>query len=106
MAPDLVKAMFGVTSKATDPVEAPDALFPTDRAISTALQAGARGRSELLKTLGITQRSGNFRKAIDKRPREQPIEPTLPTMPNSRLQKYRLAAKGRQILIASTITTK
>jgi ATP-dependent DNA helicase RecG len=33
------------------------------------------------------------------------IEHTVPDRPNSRLQKYRLTAKGRQILMAGTTTT-
>ena len=87
-----MKAMFGGA-----PVEAPVELHASNRAVLVALVSAECGRSDLLKTLGHTQRSGNFKKVIDKLLREQLIERTIPDKPNSRLQKYRLTAKGRAV---------
>ncbi|MDZ4344423.1 MAG: hypothetical protein U1E51_18535, partial [Candidatus Binatia bacterium] len=56
---------------------------------------GERGRKDILQALGHTQRSGNFKLSIEKLMKHVFIERTLPDKPNSRLQKYRLTAKGR-----------
>ena len=94
MASDLIKAMFGGAPQ----VKVPVAVFATDRSILAALESVECGRSDLLKTLGHAQRSGNFRKAIDKLLKEHLIQRTIPNKPNSRLQKYRLTDKGRRRL--------
>lgn len=85
----------GTTSR---PVEAPVSLHATDRTILDVLGTGECGKSDLLKHLGHAQRSGNFKKAIEKLLTAQMIERTIPDKPNSRLQKYRLTAKGKAIL--------
>ena len=82
----------------TEQVEAPVTLFETDRAILAALRTGERGRKDLLRALGHTQRSGNFKLSIEKLMKHVFIERTLPDKPNSRLQKYRLTAKGKALL--------
>jgi ATP-dependent DNA helicase RecG len=102
MASDLIKAMFGgapqvkapVKAPVEAPVEAPVGLHAADRALLVALAPGECGRSDLLKTLGHAQRSGNFKKVIERLLREHLIERTIPSKPNSRLQKYRLTPKG------------
>jgi len=80
--------------------KAPVVLHATDRAILVALESKDCGRINLLKILGHSQRSGNFKKAIEKLLRGKLIERTIPNKPNSRLQKYRLTAKGRAVGVA------
>ena len=78
------------------PVEAPVTLFAVDRTILSALDVGMCGRKDLLKALGYAQRSGSFKKSINKLLAANLIERTIPDKPNSRLQQYRLTEKGRQ----------
>jgi hypothetical protein len=87
------------------PVEAPVVLHATDRAILVALESKDCGRINLLKILGHSQRSGNFKKAIEKLLRGKLIARTIPDKPNSRLQKYRLTAKGRAVGAVEARTT-
>ena len=49
---------------------------------------------DILQQLGYSQRTGNFKRALEKVVQLNLIEQTLPTKPNSRLQKYRLTPKG------------
>ncbi len=90
--------MFAVTVPIEAPVEAPVALFASERTILSALAARELGRAELLARLGHTQRSGSFRKAIDKLLRLAWVERTIPDKPNSRLQMYRLTQAGSEVL--------
>ncbi len=86
-----------VTAPVEASVEAPVDIHATDRAILATLVSRECGRSDLLKMLGHKQRSGNFKKSIEKLLRGNLIERTIPDKPNSRLQKYRLTAKGRAV---------
>jgi predicted HTH transcriptional regulator len=86
------------SARMTGQFEAPVTLFETDRAILAALRTGERGRKDILQALGHTQRSGNFKPSIEKLMKHVFIERTLPDRPNSRLQKYRLTAKGKALL--------
>lgn len=86
------------TGEVEAPVKAPVSLFATDRTILKALATEECGKGDLLKQLGLAQRSGNFKKAINKLLQAQMIERTIPAKPNSRLQQYRLTAKGKAIL--------
>ena len=79
------------------PVEAPVNLFAVDHAILSALDARKCGRKDLLKALGYAQRSGSFKKSINKLLAANLIERTIPAKPNSRLQQYRLTEKARQL---------
>ena len=86
-----------VTAPVEASVEAPVDIYATDRAILVTLVSRECGRSDLLKMLGHKQRSGNFKKSIEKLLRGNLIERTIPDKPNRRLQKYRLTAKGRAV---------
>jgi ATP-dependent DNA helicase RecG len=72
----------------------------TDSKILKTLSHGSSGRSSLLSALGYKNPTGNFKKSISHLLSSGLIEMTLPDKPNSRLQKYRLTAKGRQALAA------
>jgi ATP-dependent DNA helicase RecG len=79
-------------------VEAPVALTDTDQKILSALAAQPLGRSPLLSALGYSQPTGNYKAAMTKLQQARLIEPTIPDKPNSRLQQYRLTAKGKALL--------
>ena len=81
------------------PVEAPVELAITDKNILNTLSAEPLGRSALLKELGYSQRTGNFKKAIEKLLISGLIELTIPEKPNSRLQKYRLTGTGKHLIM-------
>jgi len=87
----------GATAPVSPQVEAPVALTDTDQKILTALAAQPLGRSPLLSALGY-QPTGNYKAAMTKLLQARLIEPTIPDKPNSRLQQYRLTAKGKSAL--------
>lgn len=82
-------------------MEAPVELFAGDRAILSLLGKGECGRSALLTGIGHVQRSGSFKKAMERLLKEQFIARTIPDKPNSRMQKYRLTAKGKAWLVSN-----
>jgi ATP-dependent DNA helicase RecG len=55
----------------------------------------ALGSNQLLIRLGYSQKTGNYKVAMDKLATLNLIERTIPEKPNSRLQKYRLTTQGR-----------
>lgn len=59
------------------------------------LRSGAFSKAELSAGLGQKEVSGQLNKVIRLLLAEQSIEFTIPDKPNSRLQKYRLTAKGK-----------
>ena len=80
------------------PIEAPVEISATEINIIKALTTEPLGRRTLLDRLGYSQRTGNFKKAVRKLLDDVLIELTIPDKPNSRLQKYRLTAKGREVV--------
>ncbi len=54
--------------------------------------------SSLAEGLGHGQISGALKRSIDRLMSRGAIEYTIPDKPNSRLQRYRLTAKGRALL--------
>ena len=56
------------------------------------------GRSMIVKQLGQQKPSGQLRKILQEMLHQDLIERTIPGKPQSRLQKYRLTAKGRNTL--------
>jgi len=53
-----------------------------------------------MRIFGLETKTGAFKRVIRGLLENQLIEYTLPDKPNSRLQKYRLTIKGREVLAA------
>lgn len=66
------------------------------------LIASSRGKAEFSLSLGQKEVSGQLNKVIRELSTEQKIEMTIPEKPNSRLQKYRVTEKGRDLLEKQT----
>lgn len=62
------------------------------------LVSGPHSKAELSEGLGQKEISGQLNKVVRILLSDQTIEYTIPDKPNSRLQKYRLTDKGRQVL--------
>jgi ATP-dependent DNA helicase RecG len=58
------------------------------------LQGGENGKAGLAKIFGHKTVSGELHKQVKRLLQMDLVEMTLPDKPNSRLQKYRLTAKG------------
>ena len=70
-------------------------LSATEMVLLRACQEKACTGHELLQAAGYAKRTGNFKRGMDRLLEAELLEMTLPDKPNSRLQKYRLTAKGR-----------
>lgn len=66
----------------------------------TLLSNGPLAKSALSNGLGHKAVSGQLNKVVRQFLADKVIEYTIPEKPNSRLQKYRLTAKGKAILEA------
>lgn len=80
-----------VTGQVTPPVAVGNLL----RLLSSK---GTLGNSDLLKAFGLRDRTHLREHYVDPALAEGLVERTLPEKPTSRLQKYRLTAKGRAVL--------
>lgn len=67
--------------------------------ILAILRECAAPASILSKHLGQKRVSGQLEVVLNRLLADSPIEFTIPDKPNSRLQKYRLTERGRQVLI-------
>jgi ATP-dependent DNA helicase RecG len=66
--------------------------------VLTLLAGGAQSKAEMSSKLGHKEISGQLNKVIRLLLSEQNIEQTIPDKPTSRLQKYRITAKGAALL--------
>lgn len=62
------------------------------------LKNGPLGRPNIAKAIGVTRMARSLKLALDTLMEDGLIEYTIPEKPRSRLQKYRLTEKGRQML--------
>jgi DNA-binding PadR family transcriptional regulator len=69
-----------------------------DRCILFACAKTPLSSAEIASSLGHAKPSGNLRKALPRVRMGGLLEYTIPGKTNSRLQRYRLTAKGRQWL--------
>lgn len=83
----------------SQPESPPESL---ERRVLRLLAAGPLGKAALSAALGQKEVSGHLNKLIRLLLADQTIEMTLPAKPNSRLQKYRLTAKGRAWLASQS----
>ncbi len=69
-----------------------------DRNILDACLLQPLSSAEIAAALGHQQLSGNLRKALPRLRKAGLLEYTIPDKPNSRLQKYRLTARGKALI--------
>ncbi len=69
-------------------------LLKWQKDILSACSSGEKTGKELLLVAGYRDRTGNFKKGLQRLLDHQFIVRTIPDKPNSRLQKYRLTEKG------------
>jgi len=61
-------------------------------------QGGPKSAKELLAAAGYKSRTGNFKRSLAKLTENRLLDLTIPDKPNSRLQEYRLTARGKSVL--------
>lgn len=107
MASDLMKAMFGEISQATDQAEAHDEahepMSNIERRILKACLDESKSTPDLLHVLGYKTRTGNFKRALARLLVLGCLERTIPDMPRSKNQRYRLTKKGYQFLAKNEV---
>lgn len=81
----------------TEPVT-PPVTPPVGKLIIALAKSGEMGNSEIRQRLGLKDRAHLREHYIIPALKEGLIEYTIPDKPNSRLQKYQLTAKGREIV--------
>ena len=86
-----------VEAPVTPPVETPVGEY-VRRLLVLLLQSGALGNAEIRGAFGLKDRRRLRETYIDPALGAGLVEMTIPDKPNSRLQKYRLTAKGRELL--------
>ena len=70
--------------------------------IMCALRQGPLSMGELVNILGLKSKTGALKRTVGELLVNELLVYTIPDKPNSRLQKYRLTEKGRDILAKQT----
>ena len=70
--------------------------------IMHALRQGPLSMNELVNTLELRSKTGALKRTVAELLTKELVEYTIPDKPNSRLQKYRLTGKGKQLLNEKT----
>src|SRR3970040_1217119 len=90
-----VRRSGGTTQPESRPESQPESL---EIRVLRHLTASPLGKAELSARLGQKEISGQLNKVIRVLLGDQTIEMTIPDKPNSRMQRYRITAKGRAAL--------
>jgi predicted HTH transcriptional regulator len=75
----------------------------TDNLLLTACLNGPLLGQELLKAAGYAERTGNFKRSLEKLLDKKLLEMTIPDKPTSPRQRYRITATGRTWLAQTSI---
>ena len=93
------KLVAKVTPEVEAQVEAQVEWTATELSILRACQDQPCSSQQLVQAAGYSQRTGNFKRAMDRLLARGLIGYTVPDKPQSRLQKYKLTSAGRHWLI-------
>ncbi|MCG2660280.1 MAG: hypothetical protein L6437_08555 [Kiritimatiellae bacterium] len=91
------QAMADTTPQVTPPVTPPVAP-PVARLLELLAINGEMGNADIRKHFGLRDRTHIRKHYVDPALAGGLIEMTIPSKPNSRLQKYKLTAKGRAVM--------
>jgi predicted transcriptional regulator len=98
--PSFVEEAEGTVEKAPQVIEAQSGARSGAQShqILKTLQESASSINEVVAALQLRSKTGSLKRSFGDLLAEQFIEYTIPDKPNSRLQKYRLTQKGRDII--------
>jgi ATP-dependent DNA helicase RecG len=79
-------------------VEAHEPPSPVERKVLLACSQAPKSTPDLLRALGYATRTGNFKRGLSRLVSQALVEMVLPDKPRSGRQRYRITARGRQVL--------
>ncbi len=94
--------LVGAHDEAHDEIQSNDPVFEslteTEQQILEACAEAAQRPSDLMEKLGHASRTGSFKRAISRLMEIGLLERTLPDVPRSKKQQYRLTDKGKRLI--------